>query len=215
MKTTRSKLLTFLALAAMAVIVGANVVADTSTAPPAGAEMKLPAGWTPEDMQACMMAATPGKPHAYLAEGVGEWTGKNQTWMGPNTEPMSSESTTTVTPMMDGRFVKVDMKGEMPGAGPFNGFAINGYDNVSGQFVAVWIDNMGTGMANGTGKLSDDGKVMTWTFTFNCPITKKPAIIRQVETTTGPDAKTLEVFTADPKTGEEYKMMSVELARKK
>ena len=26
---------------------------------------------------------------------------------------------------------------------------------------------------NGTGELSDDGKTMTWKYTFNCPITKK------------------------------------------
>jgi hypothetical protein len=106
------------------------------------------------------------------------------------------------------------MVGEMPGMGPYHGFAIFGFDNVSQEFVSTWIDNHGTGMANGVGELSSDGKTLTWDFTYNCPITKKPVVMRQVETTTGPGRKTLEMFGADPKTGQEYKMMRIELAKK-
>ena len=38
--------------------------------------------------------------------------------------------------------------------------------------------------------------------------------MRQVEKTTGPDTKTLEMFGPDPKSGKEYKMMTIELTRK-
>jgi len=51
-------------------------------------------------------------------------------------------------------------------------------------------------------------------YTFNCPITKKPTAMRDVETITGPHSKTLEMFGADPKTGKEYKMMRIELTKK-
>ena len=67
---------------------------------------------------------------------------------------------------------------------------------------------------NGQGELSSDGKTLTWSFTTNCPLTRKQTTMRDVETTTGPNTKTLETFTIDPKTGKEYKMMSVELTRK-
>lgn len=187
--------------------------ADKSAAPPA--EFKLPPGWTAADMQACMAAATPGTMHERLAKDVGVWLGKNTMWMGPGGEAVKSDGTTTVTAMLDGRFVKLEMAGEIPGMGPYNGFAVNGYDNVSKKFTSVWIDNHGTGMAIGEGELSKDGKTLSWNYTFNCPLTGKPVIMRQIETITGPNTKTLEVFSPDPKTGKEYKMMFMELTKKK
>jgi len=61
--------------------------------------------------------------------------------------------------------------------------------------------------------LSKDGKTLTWTFECNCPLTKKPVTMRQVETVTGPGKKTLEMFGAEPKSGEEFKMMRIELTK--
>ena len=129
-------------------------------------------------------------------------------------EPAKSESTATITPMFDGRFIKCEMSGEMPGMGPYNGFALYGFDNVSQEFVSTWVDNCGTGMAVGTGQLSSDGKTLTWNFTYNCPMTKKPAALREVETITGPNSKTLEMYATDPKSGKEFKMMEIVLTRK-
>jgi hypothetical protein len=192
--------------------------AGQSSAQPAAAkdkpEMKLPPGWTEADMQACAMAGTPGEQHKRMAREAGVWMGKNSMWMPGVPEPMKAESTTTVTPIMEGRFIKVEVKGEMPGMGPFEGFGINGFDNVTGKYVSTWIDNMGTGIMNGTGELSKDGKTMTWNYTANCPITKKAVAYRQVEKTTGADTKTLEMFGPDPKSGKEFKMLSIELTRK-
>jgi Protein of unknown function (DUF1579) len=177
-------------------------------------EMKLPPGWTQEDMQACMIAGTPGEQHKRLAKEVGTWHGKTTMWMAPNTEPMTSTCTTTVKPAMDGRFTKAETKGEMPGMGPYHGLGYYGYDNVAQKFVSSWIDNHGTGIMNGTGELSSDGNTMTWTYNYTCPLRKQPTVMREVETWTGPNSKTLEMFGADPKSGQEYKMMSIELTRK-
>src|SRR3954463_6918065 len=73
-------------------------------------EMKLPPGWTMDDMKACMAAGTPGKMHEYLTKDAGEWKGKTSMWMGPEGEPITSECTSTVVPIMDGRYSKVEMK---------------------------------------------------------------------------------------------------------
>ena len=70
-------------------------------APP---EMQLPEGWTEADMQACMVAATPGPEHAKLAESTGVWHGKTSLWMVPDSDPMMSSCSYTLTPFMDGRF---------------------------------------------------------------------------------------------------------------
>ena len=185
-----------------------------AAAPGDKSEMKLPPGWTAADMQACAMAATPGEQHKQLAADAGTWQGKNKMYMPGVSEAMTSESTTTVTPIMDGRFIQVEVKGEMPGMGPYHGLGIYGYDNVAQKYTGTWLDSMGTGMAQGEGKLSPDGKTMTWTYTYHCPIAKKAVTMRQVEKSTGADTKTMEMFGADPKTGKEFKMMTVELTRK-
>jgi hypothetical protein len=114
---------------------------------------------------------------------------------------------------MDGRFIKIEVNGDMAGM-PFTGFGLNGFDNVSQKFVTTWVDNCGTGIMNGTGELSPDGKTMTYTMTYNCPIQKKPVTMRQVEHYTGKDTMTMEMFSPDPKTGKEFKAMEISYTRK-
>jgi hypothetical protein len=204
-----------LALIAGSIAIAADPPRDAKpAAATAQPEMKLPPGWTQEDMQACMLAGTPGKNHEHLAKGIGKWQGKNTMWMAPGAPPMVSDCSSTVTSIMDGHYVKVETVGEMPGMGPYSGQGTYGFDNVSGKFVSTWIDNHSTGIMNGTGELSPDAKTITWTFTYNCPLTKKPAVMRQIDTTTGPNTQTVEMYGADPKTGKEYKMISIELTRK-
>lgn len=189
---------------------------DAKPAAPAGQpEMQLPPGWTTEDMQACMAAGIPGKMHEHLAKSVGVWAGETTMWMGPGMDPMPKNTCTNTTSMiMDGRYAKSDMAGEIPGMGPFNGLGITGFDNVSQKFVGTWIDNHGSGIMNGVGELAKDGKSMTWHFNYNCPITKKQAVMRQVETYTSPTTMTLDMFTNDPKSGKEYKCMHIDFTKK-
>lgn len=176
-------------------------------------ELQLPPGMTEEDMQACIRAATPGENQAFLAKGAGKWRNKSTMWMAPGAAPMVSEGTSTVTPIMDGRYTKVEFEGEMPGMGPYHGIGIYGFDNVSQKFVASWLDNHSTGIMQGEGELSSDGKTLTWEFTGNCPITKKPIVMREVETITGPNTKTLEMFGTGPKGTKEFRMMLIEMTR--
>jgi hypothetical protein len=180
---------------------------------PGQPQMQLPPGWTEADMQACMAAMTPGKPHEHLTRSVGTWKGTNTMVPYPGAEPVKTPCTSTVTSMMDGRFTKTEMTGEMPGMGPFKGFGISGFDNVSKKFVSTWIDNCGTGILAGTGELSPDGKTTTWTYSYTCPVTMKPTTMRQVETITGPDTMTLDAYAIDPKSQKEYKMVSIEFTR--
>jgi hypothetical protein len=189
---------------------------DGKPAAPAAAqpEMKLPPGWTTEDMQACVEAGMPGKMHERLAKAVGVWEGKGTMWMGPGGEPMKCAMNSKTTTIMDGRYTRCEITGDMPGMGPFTGLGVNGYDNVSQKFVSNWIDNHSTGIMAGTGEISADGKTLTWTYTYNCPVTRKPASMRQIERFTGDNTMTLEAFGPDPKTGKEYKLMSFEFTRK-
>ncbi|MBC7834914.1 MAG: DUF1579 domain-containing protein [Phycisphaerales bacterium] len=166
-----------------------------------------------KDMQACMEAGIPGSQHQHLAKAVGTWNGKSKMWMAPNTEAITSDTKTVVTSIMDGRFTKCETSGEIPGMGPFFGSGVYGFDNVSQKFQSTWIDNCGTGMMTGTGELSSDGTTMTWTFNYNCPVTKKPTTMREVERWTGKDSMVLEMYAIEPHSGKEFKMMEITSTR--
>jgi hypothetical protein len=185
---------------------------DTKTAK-SPADMKLPPGMTAADMQACAAAATPGKQQAMLAHGAGQWSGTCKLWMTPEAEPVSSPTSSTVSMLMDGRFRKVECSGDMPGMGPFQGMGFAGFDNVAQKYAMTWYDNCGTGMMTGDGTLSSDGKTLTWTLHYNCPIQKKLVTMREVETYTSDNAMTLDMYGNDPHSGKEFKMMHIELTR--
>jgi len=175
--------------------------------------MPLPPGWTEADMQACMLAGQPGKMHEFLMKGAGTWKGKSTHWMAPGMPPMESEVMATTSAELDGHYVKTEYSGDMPNMGPFRGIGFNGYDNVSKKFVGVWMDNHSSGMMSGEGSLGADGKTLTWNFRYNDPITKMPAVMRQIERHTSDDSMTLEMFGTDPKSGREFKMMQIEMKK--
>jgi len=85
--------------------------ANSKTPPTGAGDMQLPPGMTAEDMKACMEAATPGPEHAALVKSAGVWTAKSKMWMSPDAPPQDTECKSTVTPIMDGRFVKVEISG--------------------------------------------------------------------------------------------------------
>lgn len=176
-------------------------------------DKKSACGLSETDMKACMAAGAPGKMHEQLAKEAGVWYGKTTIWMGPDAEPAKGECVATVTPIMEGRFVKWDMAGQIPAMGAYTGLGLYGFDNVSQKLTSAWIDNRGTGISTGEGEQSSDGRTRTWKFTANCPVAKKAVTFREVETLTSPDAKTVETFITDPKSGKEFRMMALELTR--
>jgi hypothetical protein len=180
---------------------------------PAGMpEMKLPAGWTSEDMQKMMEAGKPGPMHALLTKHAGTWKGQCTMWMAPDTEGVKTESTMTCTSIMDGRFTQVEMKGDSP-MGPMDGLALYGYDNVAKKFQSTWVMNCGTGMMTGTGELASDGSTINWNYTCSCPIAQKACSMRETEKFVSDDKITFTTVGADPKTGKEFKMMEATFTR--
>jgi hypothetical protein len=177
---------------------------------PKPGEMQMPPGMTPELMQemaACMEAAKPGPEHAWLNKMVGTWEGKNKMWMAPGAPAMETTSTARFASTLGGRFIHGDFVGPMPGMGNFEGACLYGYDNAAKEFQVVWVDNMGTGMMIGTGKLSADQKVMTWTMHWNHP-TRGKVTFREVDTIISEDEHKMEMY--GPHTdGKEFKMMEI------
>jgi hypothetical protein len=205
------KSLTLACLGLVAVAAAAYAADAKKTDAPA---IQLPPGWTAEEMERCIKAGTPGAGQARLMKDVGTWAGKSTVWMAPGMDPLVGEVIAEYSPVMDGRYVRCEMSGNCPVMGPFQGLALFGFDNVSKKFVASMVDNHSTGIMQGEGELAKDGKTINWEYVANCPREQKPVTLRQVETATSPTTKTLEMFAMDPKSGDEFKMMSIEFTKK-
>lgn len=170
-----------------------------------------------EMMKKFDLAATPGPMHAWLAKGVGTWEGACTFQMTADMPPEHSTCTTTITSFLDGRFMKGEHAGmvEMNGQKiPFFGFILSGYNNTTKKFEQTWIDSMGTMMMNSVGTLSADHKTLTYTSNYTCPATEKPISCRMVETHTGDNTMTLEMFGPDMVTGKEFRNMEIKYTRK-
>jgi hypothetical protein len=127
---------------------------------------------TPEmqaEMEAWMKLAEPGEHHAHLNPFVGRWKGAVKMWMAPETEPMLDEGFAEVSWILGGRYLEWRQTGEFGGM-PFEGRAIEGFNNGDGRYEAVWIDNFGTLILFYTGSCSDDGKGRVMSTEFSDPV---------------------------------------------
>jgi hypothetical protein len=188
-----------------------------SNASPTAAQTKQPAGTMSKEQQAMMdammKAMTPGENHKLLASLVGEWTFVNRMWMDPAAPPTESTGTATYTTIMGGRYVQGEYKGVMAGM-PFEGVGVTGYDNVSKQFVASWIDNLGTGIMYMTGKFDPATKAFSYTTVMDDPT--KPGTklrVREVIRLVDRDKHVMEWY--EIRGGKERRTMEIVYARKK
>jgi hypothetical protein len=157
-------------------------------------------------------AGTPGPQHAMLAKMAGEWACTVKFQMDPSQPSQESQSSASITALMDGRYIQELDSGQMMGS-PFNGMGITGFDNVTGKYVSTWIDNMGTGIMTSVGTADASGKVISWNATENDPTTGKAKKVRMVTTFTDDDHHTFDMFGVPPGGKKEMKMMTITYAR--
>lgn len=129
-------------------------------------------------MEQIMKAAAPGAMHEKLNPLAGKWKTVVTSYMGPG-ETTSTEGTAEVEWVLGGRFLRETLRGTFMGM-PFEGMGLTGYDNVSKQYIASWVDNFGTGMMTSTGKADPSGKTISWTAIYNDPTTGTPTSSRSV-----------------------------------
>ena len=158
-------------------------------------------------------AATPGPQHAMFAKMAGEWSCTVKFQMDPSQPWQESQSTATITTLMDGRYIQEVDSGQMMGA-PFSGMGLYGFDNVSGKYVSTWIDNMGTGIMTSVGTADASGKVINWNATMNDPVTGKASKSRMITTIVDNDHHTFEMFGVPHGGKKETKMMTIDYVRK-
>jgi hypothetical protein len=137
--------------------------------------------------QAMMKAMQPGPQHQQLAKLAGEYTTTSKLkQLGVDdgqggTATQESTGTAKLTMTHDGRFLQEEDAGTMMGM-PTKGTKITGYNNASGQYEAVWLWTMSTGLMTMTGKSTDGGKTITFNASFTGPDGKKQPLTITMKT---------------------------------
>lgn len=176
-----------------------------------------PSKMSPEQqaqMEKMMKAATPGAQQAMLARMAGEWNRTVKLQMDPSKPAQESQGTSSIVALLDGRYIQETVSSTWGGM-PYNGMALYGFDNVTGQYVATMIDNQGTGFMSCTGTADATGKVIRWVATMNDPSTGKAVTSHMVTTVTDDDHHTFEMFNVSPSTKKETRILTIDYVRKK
>jgi len=122
--------------------------------PPPSAEMQ-------EMMRKWQEAMTPGAEHKHLAYFTGTWATETKMWMnGPDAPPEVVKGSSTLKPVLGGRFIQQEMKSTMMGQ-PWNGVGLLGYDNFRKAYVGSWVDNSSTAILTMEGSANPDHTVYT------------------------------------------------------
>lgn len=161
-------------------------------------------------MQAMAAAATPGDPHAVLADGVGTYKADMQFWMGPGTDPMPSTMTVERAMDLGGRVLVERWKGLAMGQ-PFEGVGRTGYDNVTKRYWSTWTDNFSTGVLIMYGTYDKDTGGLSFEGTSVHPASGAEYKMRSSGSGAGTAVETMAMFE-DHGQGE-YKSMQVTLTR--
>ena len=185
------------------------IVTATAFAVQAGTEKASEPAFSPEmeaEMAAWMELAKPAEHHEHMAPYVGSWKGKVSMWMAPDAPPMINESQAEVRWILGGRFIEWTHSGDFAGM-PFEGLAIEGYNNGDKRYEATWMDNFGTLILYYTGSCSNGGKTREMTTQFKDPMKGVMIDYRSVYTWQDADHFT---FTAYMDNGEgEFKSMEI------
>ena len=163
-------------------------------------------------MAAMMKYMTPGEGHKALDNLVGTWNVKVTAWMAPGQPPMESTGTSETSWILGGRYIEERASGSFMGQ-PFNGIGITGYDNAKKEYVATWVDNMGTGIMTSTGSMTD-GKTFTFKGSSTDPMTGKDMPEEMKLTVVDKDHHMSEMWGPGPD-GKMMKMVQIDYTRKK
>ncbi len=186
--------------------------APAANAPPDQAEM----------MKQMMEMAKLNENHKLLASLDGTWSYTVKMWMDGDTskKPEESKGTAVRKSIMDGRYVVMNVTGNMEMPGPdgkmkkvtFKGQGTEGYDNVKKKFIGTWMDNMGTGIMTSEG----DYDPATKTFTYTGEYAMLPGMTQKIREVVKLDDKNHMTFEwYEDRGGKEAKTMEIDYTRKK
>lgn len=98
--------------------------------------------------------------HKALEKMAGDWELTVKMWMDPSSEPMVSYATSEAEMIFGGRFLSEEVTGEFMGQ-EFHGHGLTGYNNITGEYEATWIDNFSTRIYQYLGGFNEAGDEFT------------------------------------------------------
>lgn len=197
-------------------IVTAAIFGLLATVSPVLAKDKVPAKNPAQEamMAAWMKNSAPGDSHGILAAAAGKWTHTSKFWSPFSPDPEVTQGTDDMKMIFNGRYLQQDSKGTAMGQ-PFEGLGFTGYDNVRGEYQAIWMDNMSVEIMQCTGRYDAAAKVMTSTGTMSDPGTgKRDVPVRTVWRMPDNDNSVFEMYAPGPD-GKEMKCMEIVYKRVK
>lgn len=157
--------------------------------------------------------ATPSKAHEMLAKDTGVWDAEMSFWYPDNPEAQKATSVAEYKMILGGKYQEGTYKGNMWGM-PFEGRGLTAYDNASGEYIATWVDNMGTGVLVSKGKYDEATKKLTFNGKMVDPVTKKEKEVKEVITYIDDNTQKMEMFDVNAD-GTEFKNMEILSKRRK
>ena len=161
-----------------------------------------------------MKSGTPGEHHASMQEMVGTWDVAGKFWMQPGQPPMESKGESTFTSILGGRYVQHEHTSQF-GDKPFEGFGIDGYDNMKEKHIAFWIDSFGTSFYPMEGTCEDDHSVVTLFGEWPEPATGGTMLVKSVSREVDADTVVYEMYIRHSEEEEWHQNMELTYTRQK
>jgi hypothetical protein len=164
-------------------------------------------------MEAMEAAGKPGAAQEKMAQFAGQWDATVKWRMDPDAPWTESPGSSSNQMWYDGRYLHQNFSSDMQGM-PFKGMSVMGYNNLTKEYEATWIDNMSTGIMFMTGKADAAGKVFTFTGEGADPMQPgKKKRMREVTTINSAEKHTSEFFESGPN-GKEFNSMTIVYTKK-
>lgn len=161
-------------------------------------------------MKIWMDYMTPGPMHEMMAKHAGTWKMVSKMWMDPNSEPQVSEGTVDAEMILGGRYLKMVAKFPFMGM-QTEGWSLEAFDNGKKEFINIWIDNMGTGVAISTGKFDEATQSIVYNGKMYDPVTGKDTEYKSISRMISDNEMIFEMFSNYD--GKEYKVMEIKYTR--
>ena len=164
----------------------------------------------PQYMADATAAGTPGPQHAALAARAGSWKIDGKMWMTHDAEPMPMPATARTQVLLGGRTVVEEFRSDFMGMA-FEGRLLQGYDNVTQRYWALWTDNMSTGYWLSHGTETSPGTIeLEGTVTDILSPHGRPVRITTIDHADG--SYTMKMFDSNPD-GVEFQTMDMHYTR--
>ncbi len=147
------------------------------------------------EMAAFQKNMTPGPQHLALAKLAGSWNVTSKWWMAPDTPAQEGTGTAEFKTIFGGRFLTEDFTGTSA-MGAFHGMGLLAYNNATGQWEHVWLDDMSTGLMFSQGV--EKSGATTLNSTYTCPMTNELVSSRVVVKMLNDNERTVEMWSTYP-----------------